>query len=297
MLIGHDELRKDLLRLADERRLAHGYIFFGPPMVGKALFAMHLGAYLETGAFEYEAGHTVLGDTLLIEPKPEESSIGIDAVREIKNFLWQTSNRSPYRLVVVAAGELLTEEAENALLKVTEEPSPRGVIIVVLDDPERLLPTLRSRLQKIYFGPVAEGKVALWAEEVLKLGAAEARELARASFGAPGLLYRSQKDKRFKKTRLQAEEYLKTSAAARPAFVKKMVADDDAFDLDDFLGALAMLIYADQKALGRPDHRRLWHELMALRRSAFHTPLNARLQLTALAPLLEARSGSGRSGV
>ena len=102
MLIGHQELIRDFKKLADRGELAHGYIFFGSPRVGKATFALSLAHYLETGDFSWPKDSAPpLGDLLHMKPRAGERTMGIDQVREIRSFLVQAPNRSPVRTVVL----------------------------------------------------------------------------------------------------------------------------------------------------------------------------------------------------
>ena len=52
MIIGHQHLVKDFKQLAKAGKLAHGYIFFGEPEVGKFYFAKHLANFLENATFK-----------------------------------------------------------------------------------------------------------------------------------------------------------------------------------------------------------------------------------------------------
>ncbi len=101
-MIGHEKIRGDLRKLADAGNLLHGYIFFGSAMVGKKLVARGLAGYLENGLFAETA---LLSDCMVIEPN-EKGSIGIDAAREVKNFLWQKPNVSSRRTVIMNEAEL-----------------------------------------------------------------------------------------------------------------------------------------------------------------------------------------------
>src|SRR5437868_6809233 len=118
-MIGHKKILDDIKALADRDALGHGYIFFGPAMVGKKLTARLFADYLEHQEINKEG--VILSDYKLIEAG-ENNSIGIDAAREIKNFLWQKPNVSLRRTLVIDDAELMTTEAQNAILKVTEEP-------------------------------------------------------------------------------------------------------------------------------------------------------------------------------
>ena len=129
MFIGHDSQIADLKKLADTKTLGHGYIFFGPDRVGKKTIALSLASYFETGEFLYRTGN-ILGDCLVILPD-ERKTIGIDEVRKVRGFLGQRPNRSPYRTVIIDNGECLTGESQNALLKISEDPPPSGLFIMI----------------------------------------------------------------------------------------------------------------------------------------------------------------------
>lgn len=82
--------------------------------------------------------------------KPGEESLGIDASRRLKEFLSQKPIKSSHRTAVIIGGDTLTPQAQNALLKICEDPPPNSKIILTVKNEENLLPTLRSRFQKIH---------------------------------------------------------------------------------------------------------------------------------------------------
>lgn len=83
-------------------------------------------------------------DTLTIEP---ETSIGIEEVRNIQHFLSRKPMLSDQNTIVINQAHLLTIPAQNALLKVLEEPPGRAQIYLVTNFPHQLLPTVLSRVQ------------------------------------------------------------------------------------------------------------------------------------------------------
>ena len=132
-MIGHEKILDDFQSLIKRDVLGHGYVFVGSAMVGKKAAARWLAEHLE--------GSTgTLGDYKLIEPG-ESNSIGIDAVREIRNFLWQKPNVSSRRTLIIDDADLMTTEAQNALLKITEEPPASSLLILITSDVESIMPT------------------------------------------------------------------------------------------------------------------------------------------------------------
>lgn len=296
MIIGHKTIVDDLKSLAANGKLSHGYIFHGPSMVGKRTVALALAHFLEKGIFKPLTGSEVLQDAKLIDfaymqyldPKRSDS-IGIDAVREIKNFLWQKPNVSTKRTLIIDEAELLTTEAQNALLKVTEEPPASSLLIVIASDPDGIIPTILSRLQKVYFGAVPEAAVAEWLEKggvvdtedaggtagKKPVTKAEAAALAKKALGKPGLASRLLRDEAFGKTLELAEWFLKIAPAGRRDFIKELLAPDD-FSLRKFLDAVIIVL-----AWEKPSKTRtiLWHKTLTLYGNIMNFSLNPRLQL------------------
>lgn len=86
-----------------------------------------------------------LGSELIFEP---ENNIGIDEIRQVIEFLEFKSNEDK-KLVIIYEADKMTQEAANAFLKTLEEPPSYGVIVLVTSRYASLLPTIKSRVQKI----------------------------------------------------------------------------------------------------------------------------------------------------
>jgi hypothetical protein len=274
-IIGHERTIADFKDLVQRDALGHGYLFFGSSMVGKKTIAIGLGSFLEKGTFEPPMGDEVLQDTKIIDVdfmrtiNPDtKDSIGIDAVREIKNFLWQKPNTSSRRTLIIDNAELLTTEAQNALLKITEEPPVSSLLILVTSDIESILPTIVSRLPKIYFGAVPENAIAAWSNA----------KVSKRALGKPGLAWRLANDEVFAQNLATAEAFLKTTPAGRRDFIKKIIEPDD-FGLRNFLDAVIITL-----AWERPSKAKaaFWHKTLRLYENANNFGLNPRLQLEAL---------------
>lgn len=274
MLIGHGKLAEDFKKLAKERTLANGYLFFGQPRIGKKLFASCLANFLEKGEF---AEPLNLTDFLHLSPN-KERTIGIDEVRRLRNFLWQKPAASPRRTAVISDSEAMTGEAQNAILKIAEEPPESALLILVADDCEKLWPTLQSRLQKIYFAPVAAPLIEKWLKEKAECKAEEARGITAASFGQPGLALMMASDPGFGELKKAAEKFLKSGFWERRSVIKAMLENED-FNLPRFLESL-LIVVSGSAAKGK--NTELWHKISALRRDSESYNINPRLQLEAL---------------
>jgi DNA polymerase-3 subunit delta' len=91
------------------------------------------------------------------------------------------------RVAIVEQAHRTNEDAQNALLKMLEEP-PAGVTIVLCaDEEECLLPTVRSRCVRIRLGPVAGREIERWLGELGAADAPSAAQFARLAAGCPGL--------------------------------------------------------------------------------------------------------------
>lgn len=284
-IIGHEATIKDLERLISAGRLGHGYIFFGPSMIGKRTVALALGRFLEKGEFTPPGTDEVLQDLKIIDlafmraldPDASGDSIGIDAVREVKNFLWQKPNASPRRTLIIDNADLLTTEAQNALLKITEEPPASSLLILVTSDPDAILPTITSRLPQLYFGTARKAEVERWLGEA-EIAKTKAVAFAKRALGKPGLAWRLAHDDAFRAELDLAEQFLKTPAAARRDFIKKLIEPDD-FSMRRFLEALVTALAWEEPSRGKAA---FWHKALRLSENAGNFTLNPRLQLEAL---------------
>lgn len=125
---------------------AHAVLLAGPSGVGKGSLARHLAEQaLDLGNQpfnEYAYG-------VYVEPKDSKDSIGIEAIRELEQFLkLKVPHNTPLnRGIIIERADKLTVEAQNAFLKTLEEPPDGTVIILTASNQKNLLPTIISRVQ------------------------------------------------------------------------------------------------------------------------------------------------------
>lgn len=137
-------LQKDFSRLHQQGKLLHGYLFCGENLPVAGRFARRLAAFLETGS--WEAGG-VLEDSLIFGG---EESGGIEESRALQIFLFRTPVLSPRRTAILLDIHRWTALAQNALLKIAEEPPAHGLLLATVRHPETIPVPLASRFQKVY---------------------------------------------------------------------------------------------------------------------------------------------------
>lgn len=124
-----------------------------------------------------EKNKKVLIDCKLIEAVND--TIGINQIREINSFLWQKPISSLRRTLIIKSAGSLTAQAQNALLKITEEPPPHGLIILIVNKLEELLPTLLSRFQKHHFAVIGQPATSSEAQKFIKASQIEKKNIIK----------------------------------------------------------------------------------------------------------------------
>lgn len=158
-----------LLERALERgRVAHAYLFTGPEGAGKTTAALALAAALNCEAqpgvgcggtcgpcAKIEAG--IHPDVRVLERQGAARIIPIESVRrEVVAACALPPHEARARVFVVEEAGALQGPAANALLKTLEEPPPRTHFVLATTAPDQLLPTIRSRCQRVSFSELPE---------------------------------------------------------------------------------------------------------------------------------------------
>ena len=115
--------------------------------------------------------------------KKKSEQIRIEQVRDLAGFLAVGTHRAGLRVILVYPAETMNANTQNALLKSLEEPPPATVFLLVSTQPDRLLPTVRSRCLKFTLPPPDAEAVLVW----LKEQGVEQPEAALAAVGGAPL--------------------------------------------------------------------------------------------------------------
>lgn len=127
-----------------------------------------------------------LGDDELQDLK-KSTVIKVDEVREINSFLSKKSFDGAWRVVLIDSVDELNTASANAILKILEEPPAKSILLLVSHNPNKLLPTIRSRCAKLNLEPLSETNIAMLLRRFLpELKEKEVQGLAKISQGSIG---------------------------------------------------------------------------------------------------------------
>lgn len=172
--IFHDELINTLIGNVRKGTNANTYIFEGPSGLHKytaaKLFAHSLVCDKQEsspcgechGCIEASAGSHP--DIITVEKEKDKTVLGVDVIRDMITECMIRPFQSKHKVFIIKDGDLLNPQAQNAFLKIIEEPPEYAVFVIVCTDSEQLLQTVRSRSVTVSFPPVNDNIVRKYIE-------------------------------------------------------------------------------------------------------------------------------------
>jgi len=138
-------------------KLHHALLIQGPSGLGKSSFALQLAQLLLCKARQ---GDKVCGQcqSCLLNAATthpdlhvvgSEKQIGVDQIRDAIKKLVSSAHMSGAKVLIIYHAHTMTESSANALLKTLEEPTGNTFLLLTTDKPERILPTIKSRCEKL----------------------------------------------------------------------------------------------------------------------------------------------------
>lgn len=155
-----------LVKAALEERLAHLLLFHSGAAIERRQAGLYLAQVLNCQSqrenvpcLECPACRKIQsGNHPDIEIlQPQKASFGIEEILHWQERVYRKHYEGKYKVFILEQADKLTLPAENALLKVIEEPPEKTIIILSAQNAETLLPTIQSRAQAVFFPVTKEG--------------------------------------------------------------------------------------------------------------------------------------------
>ncbi|MBP3313051.1 MAG: DNA polymerase III subunit [Oscillospiraceae bacterium] len=167
--LGNDTLKQRLSTAISAGKISHSYLLCGPEGAGKRTLARLMAAAMQC----VDSGDVPCGtcaqcrkvfsgnhpDVIFVDDE-EKKNVSVELARRAKEDLYIRPNEGKKKIYIFPRANDMNASAQNALLKVMEEPPAYGVFILLSTRGEALLPTIRSRCTELTLSPVEE-RVAL----------------------------------------------------------------------------------------------------------------------------------------
>ncbi len=157
-VVGQDHVTQTLKRAAAEDKVAHAYVFSGPRGAGKTSTARILAKRLnclrgqDEPCGECPSCVQIASGTSLDVVEIDAASHGsVDDARDIRERVAYASVGGKWRVYIIDECHMLSPAANNALLKVLEEPPEQVVFVFATTEPQKVLQTLIDRCQRYEF--------------------------------------------------------------------------------------------------------------------------------------------------
>lgn len=171
----HPRIAEGLISNVRRGNPPHAYIFEGDRGLGildtARLFAASLACTGESSpcgacmsCIGAKSGNNP--DIITVEPEPKRKTIGVDGIRNIVTDAYVKPFLAKRKVYIIPDCSIVTEQAQNAFLKLLEEPPEYAVFILIADNSDLLLETIRSRCVKVRFSPLSDGEMADYVEKI-----------------------------------------------------------------------------------------------------------------------------------
>ncbi len=218
-VIGHKNIIGYIKNAVTEDKVSHAYILNGARGSGKKMLAALFAETLlcEAGGAEpcnkchscrqVDSGNHP--DLISVTPTSLES-IGVDVIRtKVNSDILIKPYQGPYKIYIIDHADLMTEEAQNALLKTVEEPPEYAVIFLLTENGEKLLPTITSRCVMLKLRNIKDTLIKKYLMEKLEVPDYKADMCTAFAQGNIGRAILLAKSERFNEIREESVNLLK----------------------------------------------------------------------------------------
>ncbi|MDQ1319571.1 MAG: polymerase subunit gamma/tau [Actinomycetota bacterium] len=176
-VVGQEHVTEPLSTALTAGRINHAYLFSGPRGCGKTSSARILARSLNCAEGPTPTPCGVCDSCVALAPNgggsvdvvelDAASHGGVDDTRELRDRAFYAPAQSRYRIFIVDEAHMVTTAGFNALLKIVEEPPEHLIFVFATTEPEKVLPTIRSRTHHYPFRLLAPRTMRTLIEKIL----------------------------------------------------------------------------------------------------------------------------------
>ena len=164
-LLGNERLKQNLTGAFARNRVSHFYLICGPAGSGKKTLSRLLAAAAMCSdesrpCLRCSHCRKVMAGThpdFITIDDPEKKHVPVDLIRNARADIFIQPNEANRKIYLFPRAQDMRAEAQNALLKILEEPPSYGVFLLLTDNAEKMLPTIRSRCTELSLQSLPEG--------------------------------------------------------------------------------------------------------------------------------------------
>ena len=195
-ILGQEKIKNHFRQAIKAGTSSHAYIIEGEKSSGKMMLSLAFAQSLLCENFDEEPCG-ICPACLKVESKSHPDVIYVNhakpnliSVEEIRTQVDQDILIKPYeaahKVYIIDESDKMNEQAQNAILKTIEEPPSYGVIILLTDNANKLLPTIRSRCLKLSMTPVEKNVLKKYLMDAYEVVDYQAESFASYSQGVVG---------------------------------------------------------------------------------------------------------------
>lgn len=158
-IIGNNKVKEFLKSAIETNNVSHSYMFVGKSGIGKKMLAKEYAR--EIMCLNKEESNSEMCSSCIkfeansnpdyIEIIPDEKTLKIDKIRKMQEKIAEKPIVSNKKVYIIDEADTMTEESQNCLLKTLEEPPEYAVIILIVSNESKMLPTIKSRCVTVKF--------------------------------------------------------------------------------------------------------------------------------------------------
>jgi len=164
-IIGHENEKTEILVHMKNNSLSHAYILYGIEGIGKYTFAVEFAKSILCNTSDIYCSNCSSCTLCDANTHPDfkilsdNKTIGVKEIKSLGEFVNTKSILSSYKVIIIDQAEKMTVAAQNKFLKTFENPPKNVIIILIVNNYDLIIDTIKSRGYEIYFKPLSAKEI------------------------------------------------------------------------------------------------------------------------------------------